>query len=372
MKIFYADTHRLHAAPFEIGEGGSQEKMLECPDRLDRILNALDHVAWAEIITPTDFGLDPIRAVHSDDYLEFLRTAFVSWQQQGGQFGVEKAGPVLMPATFPPRRSQHNSQVVAGQAGYYIFDLSTPILANTYTAILGSANCALAAAHSLLNGEHATVALCRPPGHHAGRDYAGGYCYLNNAAIAAQYLHNQHPERSAAASSTTASTGSASVQSAAARSRRIAILDIDYHGGNGTQDIFYDSAEVFTISIHADPARQYPYFSGYAEETGAGGGRGFHRNFPLPKGVTDSDYEQVVAGAITLIENFNATHLIVSAGMDIYAGDPLGDFNITTAGIQRLGQQIAALHLPTAIILEGGYNNAALGNNLVAFLRAFV
>lgn len=356
MKIFYADTHRLHAAPFEIGEGGSQEKMLECPDRLDRILNALDHVAWAEIIAPTDFGLDPIRAVHSDDYLEFLRTAFVSWKQQGGQLGVEKAGPVLMPATFPPRRSQHNSQVVAGQAGYYIFDLSTPILENTYTAILGSTNCALAAAQSLLNGERATLALCRPPGHHAGRDYAGGYCYLNNAAIAAQYLVNGSGQRPVALESR----------------NKVAILDIDYHGGNGTQDIFYDSAEVFTISIHADPARQYPYFSGYADETGAGRGCGFHRNFPLPKGVTDSDYEQVVAEAITLIENFNATHLIVSAGMDIYAGDPLGDFNITTAGIHRLGQQIAALQLPTAIIMEGGYNNEALGNNLVAFLRAFI
>jgi acetoin utilization deacetylase AcuC-like enzyme len=344
MKIFYAETHRLHDAPFEVGEGGGQEPMLECPDRLDRILAALKQTAWADIVAPTDFGLDPIRAVHSDDYLEFLRTAFAIWKTQGGQLGLKQAGPVLTPATFPPRRSTHNSGVAAGQAGYYIFDLSTPILENTYTAILGSANCALSAAQSLLDGERVAFALCRPPGHHAGRDFAGGYCYLNNAAIAAQHLTAQG---------------------------KVAILDIDYHGGNGTQDIFYDSPNVLTISIHADPARQYPYFVGFADETGSGMGGGFHQNCPLPVGVTDSDYLQVLAQALDRIRQFGATHLVVSAGMDIYEGDPLGDFNITTEGIHQIGEQVAALKLPTAIIMEGGYNNDALGKNVVALLSAF-
>ncbi len=345
MKIFYADTHRLHDAPYEVGEGGGQEPMLECPERLDRILDALRLTDWVQLLPPTDFGLEPIQAVHDVGYLEFLRTGFEKWKREGGQLGVEKAGPMLLPSTFPPRRSRRTSDWAAGQAGYYIFDLSTPILEHTYTAILGSANCALSAAESLWQGEQAAFGLCRPPGHHAGRDFAGGYCYLNNAAIAAHYL-SQHG--------------------------RTAVLDVDYHAANGTQDIFYESAEVLTISIHADPAQQYPYFIGYADETGAGAGVGFHHNYPLPPGTTDAQYSQTLAWALTLIQQFAPKHLVLSAGMDIFSGDPLGDFEISTEGIRQIGQQIRALNIPTAIIMEGGYNNEALGINMVALLSAFI
>jgi len=344
MKVFYTDTHRLHDAPYEVGEGGQQEPMLEGPDRLDKILAALQQTPWANIQPPTDFGLDPIRAVHDPAYLEFLRTSFSNWKTQGGQLGVEKAGPVLLPSTFPPRRSRYNTQIAAGQAGYYIFDLSTPILEHTYEAILGSANCALSAAQAITQTERAAFGLCRPPGHHAGRDFAGGYCYLNNAAIAAQYL---------------------------IKKGRVALLDVDYHGGNGTQDIFYESDQVLSISIHADPAQQYPYFVGYADETGAGPGLGFHRNFPLPPNTTDEQYLQTLDSALDLIRQFDPQSLVLSIGMDIYMDDPLGDFGITTAGIHQIGQHIQALGLPTAIIMEGGYNNEALGTNVVALVSAF-
>jgi acetoin utilization deacetylase AcuC-like enzyme len=346
MKVFYSDAHYDHNPSFEVFEGGVKVPVFECPERMERVLNALHKTDWVEIMPPQNFGLDPVGAVHDDDYLHYLEHAFEDWKREGGQaHGPEFDSPVVLPATFPLRRWQRKPTSFLGRAGYFSFDLSAPIVAGTFPAALMAANCALSGAHAIASGERVAFALCRPPGHHAGRDHCGGYCYLNNAAIAAKWL--------------------------SARGR-VTILDIDYHAGNGTQDIFYESPQVLTISIHADPNYQYPLFAGYADETGAGAGLGFHRNFPLPSHTNDAGYLRTLDEALALIEHFAPGYLVVSAGMDIYAGDPLGDFEVTTDGIRQIGERIAATQLPALVVMEGGYNNEALGENLVALLSAFV
>jgi acetoin utilization deacetylase AcuC-like enzyme len=187
--------------------------------------------------------------------------------------------------------------------------------------------------------------LCRPPGHHAGKDYAGGYCFINNAAVAANWLSSKG---------------------------QVALLDIDYHCGNGTQDIFYKRDDVFTVSIHADPDFEYPHYAGFANEKGSGRGFGFHHNFPLPAGTDDTAYLKTLDDSLGLIRGFKPKYLVISAGMDIYSDDPLGTIKVTTDGIREIGKRIASLGLPTVIIMEGGYNNDALGRNIVAFLGNFL
>lgn len=340
MKVYYSEAHRKHEPPFEIFDGGLRVPYLESPERMDRILHALQQTDWAEIVAPKDFGLDPIYAVHDKDYIDFLASAWTEWLASEAR---DKS--TLLPATFALRRHPQKPTSLLGRAGYYMMDLSACIVAGTYPAALASANCALSAAEAVASGERAAFALCRPPGHHAGKDYAGGYCFINNASVAAHWLSAQG---------------------------NVALLDIDYHCGNGTQDIFYDRADVLTISVHADPHVEYPYYAGYANETGTGAGVGFHKNFPLEKGADDARYLSALEEALNLIRKFAPQVLVLSAGMDIYADDPLGTIKITTAGIGEIGKRISALALPTVIIMEGGYNNDALGRNIVVFLSAFM
>ncbi|MFH2039222.1 MAG: histone deacetylase family protein, partial [Chloroflexota bacterium] len=222
---------------------------------------------------------------------------------------------------------------------------NVPINAFTYNAAKTSAHCALSAAQTVSVNGGASFAISRPPGHHAGPEICGGFCYLNNAAIAAQWLSKRG---------------------------KVAILDIDYHAGNGTQAIFYKRADVLTISLHADPTWEYPLYAGYAHEIGVGPGEGYHRNFPLPHQTGDDHYQQVLNQALKLVSNFSPDFLVVSAGFDTYDGDPLGDFKITREGYSIFGKMISELTLPTTIILEGGYKIDELGNNVVAFLTPFV
>ena len=340
MKIFYSETHRRHEPPFEVFDGGLRVPYLENPDRMDKILTALHTVNWADIHTPTDFGLDPILAVHDKEYLDFLASAWTEWLATAPQ-----DSSTLLPATFALRRHPHKPKSLLGRAGYYMMDLSACIVEGTYQASLASANCALSAAESMVSDQRSAFALCRPPGHHAGKDYAGGYCFINNAAVAANLLSQK---------------GS------------VAVLDVDYHCGNGTQDIFYDRADVLTISIHADPDYEYPSYIGFADERGEGRGLGYHHNFPLPAGTDDTAYLETLGQALQKIREFKPAYLVVSAGMDIYADDPLGRIKVTTEGIGEIAKSIADLELPTVIIMEGGYANAALGKNILAFLSAFV
>jgi acetoin utilization deacetylase AcuC-like enzyme len=340
MKVYYSETHRKHEPPFEVFDGGLRTPYMENPDRMDRILKALRETNWAEIIEPKDFGLDPICAVHDKDYIDFLASCWTEWLASEAE---DKS--TLLPATFALRRHPSKPTSLLGRAGYYMMDLSACIVEGTSDAALASANCALSAAEAVANGERIAFALCRPPGHHAGQDYAGGYCFINNASVAANWLSFKG---------------------------KVALLDVDYHCGNGTQDIFYERADVLTISIHADPAFEYPYYAGYAHETGSGAGLGFHKNFPLEKGTADARYLSVLEEALSLIREFAPSFLVISAGMDIYAEDPLGKIRVTTEGIREIGKRISVLDLPTAIVMEGGYNNDALGKNIVAFLSAFV
>ncbi len=338
MKIFYSDAHLAHNPPFEVFDGGVQISNFETPERMERVLTALRAAGLNDLCPPDDFGLEPILAVHDADYLNFLRTAWDTWLQTPTTY--EKTA--LLPATFPPGGWRRRPNSLLGQAGFYMMDLSAPIVAGTYHAALQSAYCALSGARALTDGERAAFALCRPPGHHAGRANCGGYCYINNAAVAAHWL--------------------------SARGR-VAVLDIDYHAGNGTQDIFYTRSDVLTLSIHADPHFEYPYYLGYADETGAGDGLGYHRNFPLPAGSNDAAYLAALDEALACIRAFGAQWLVVSAGMDLYSGDPLGTFAVTRAGIGAISRRIGALGLPTLLVMEGGYNNAALGENVVELLR---
>jgi acetoin utilization deacetylase AcuC-like enzyme len=340
MKVFYSEEHRRHEPPFEVFDGGLRVPYLENTDRMDRILNALSQVDWAEVCAPIDFGLDPIHAVHDREYIDFLALCWSEWLASEAE---DKS--VLLPATFALRRQSHRPTGLLGRMGYHLMDLSACIVEGTYTAALAAANCALSAAEAISkNEERVAFALCRPPGHHAGKDYAGGYCFINNASVAANWLSAKD---------------------------RVALLDIDYHCGNGTQDIFYDRADVLTISIHADPNVEYPHFWGYADETGTGAGAGLHRNFPLEKGSDNARYLSALEEALTLIRRFKPAYLVISAGMDIYAADPLGTIKVTTEGIAEIGKRIASLGLPTVVVMEGGYANEMLGTNILRFLGEF-
>jgi acetoin utilization deacetylase AcuC-like enzyme len=345
MKIFYSDTHRKHQPPFEVFDGGKRVPYLENTDRMDRILEALQKTDWAELTLPADFGLDPIHAIHDRGYIAFLASCWNEWLALDPEVATTPEQHAFLPATFALRRKPRVPSNLLGRAGYYIMDLSACIVAGTYEAAVISAHCALSAADLISSSQASSAfALCRPPGHHSGKDYAGGYCFINNASVAANWL---------------------SVKG------KVAILDIDYHAGNGTQDIFYERNDVLTISLHGDPEFEYPHFIGHADETGAGAGLGFHRNFPLPKGTGDEGYLSALNEALKLIRNFEPKYLVVSAGMDTFDGDPLGTFKVTRAGFAEIGKQIATLNLPTAVIMEGGYANEALGTNIVTLLENF-
>jgi len=225
-----------------------------------------------------------------------------------------------------------------------MMDLSACIVAGTYKAALASANCALSAAEAVASDQRSAFGLCRPPGHHAGKDYAGGYCFINNASVAANWLSSKG---------------------------KVALLDIDYHGGNGTQDIFYERNDVLTISIHGDPDYEYPHYTGFADETGTGAGLGFHKNFPLPKDTGDEGYLTALNEALEMILKFAPNYLVLSTGMDTFDGDPLGKFHVTRNGFAKIGKRLAGLTLPTTIIMEGGYANEALGTNIVTLLENF-
>lgn len=344
MNIFYSEEHRNHYPPFEVFDGGQRVPYFENPDRMDKILSALQKTDWANIIEPTDFGLEPILEVHDKDYINFLASCWDEWLASDSSISASPETHAFLPATFALRRKPRLTSSLHGRGGYYMMDLSACIVAGTYKAALASANCALSAASSSFSLHNSSFALCRPPGHHAGKDYAGGYCFINNASVAANWLSHKG---------------------------KTALLDIDYHGGNGTQDIFYERGDVLTISIHGDPDFEYPHYAGFADETGAGAGLGFHKNYPLPKDTDDAGYLTALDSALRMIKDFSPEYLVLSTGMDTFDGDPLGKFHVTRKGFAEIGKRIASLNLPTAIIMEGGYANAELGDNVVTLLENF-
>jgi acetoin utilization deacetylase AcuC-like enzyme len=353
MQIFANPEQQLHDPPFEILEG-QVKPYHEAPRRSEMIAAALAAAGFAAPLAPRRFGLGPVLAVHDAAYVDYLGRAYVEWLAAG------KPGAAVMPSTFPRGGFDGPSASPDAQAGRYIFDTSAPIVAGTYAAACGSADTALSGAAALLEGGRAAYALCRPPGHHAARALAGGYCFLNNAAIAAAHL-----------AGATGGASEAGREPWGMRPSTVAVLDIDFHHGNGTQAIFYERSDVFFCSIHAHPDREYPYFNGFAEERGAGAGEGYNLNLPLAAGVDDAGYLAALDQALETIAAYSPRFLVISAGLDTFDGDPLGDFKLSTAGFAAIGAQIARLDLPTLFVQEGGYAVEQLGANVVALLGGF-
>ncbi len=246
----------------------------------------------------------------------------------------------------PRSRQDTYPTSIIGQAGFHMADTACPIGADTWEAVQASAASAIHAAQLVLDGCQAAYALCRPPGHHAYADMAGGFCYLNNSAIAAQMLRR--------------------------KAQRVAILDIDVHHGNGTQAIFYDRPDIYTASIHADPANFYPFFWGYADEIGSGDGKGFNRNVPLPLGSDDGAFLSALRETIDVLHGFAPEALVVALGLDAFFADPLAGLKVTTEGFREIGRLIGNMKLPTLLVQEGGYPAPELGTNLLAVLNGFV
>lgn len=341
MKTIYTPRHDLHATD-HITFDGQPFVIEECPARLEVILRAIQAARLGPVLPPTDHGLDPVLAVHDTAFISYLSSAYA---RQVDWLGQEEA---VIPGTFAvgyPREGAPPTSI-GGQRGYYAFGIGSPILKGTWEAAYWSVQCALTAADVVLNGERSAYALCRPPGHHAARDLYGGFCYMNNAAVAARHL----------------------AQKADAP---IAILDVDFHHGNGTQAIFYEDPAVFYASLHADPRDEYPYYWGFADERGAGAGLGTNLNIPLSKGTNDEAYLSALQEALAALRTFGPQILVLSLGLDIAEGDEVGGMKITTDGLHAIGERIAELHLPTVIVQEGGYRLDTLGKNAVAVLEAF-
>jgi acetoin utilization deacetylase AcuC-like enzyme len=334
MRISWDERQRLHAPAQELHNGAFAPYAEHC-GRVDSMLAALGPTEAA-----TDHGETPLLRVHPSRYLGFLRSAFADWKAAGRP---GDASGYIWPAVG--RRPLDLDRIDA-LLGQYSLDASTPVAEGTWESAYWSAQTALTALEAVLAGERAVFALCRPPGHHAGADYLAGYCYLNNAAIAAEAAR-------------------------AAGCRRVAILDVDYHHGNGTQDIFLERSDVFFASIHADPRTDYPFFWGHADERGAGEGEGFTLNLPLPHGTARADYEAALDRALEAVARFGADLLICSFGADTFNGDPICSFALETADYGPMARRIAGLGLPTLIVMEGGYAVDALGANVAAFLSGF-
>jgi acetoin utilization deacetylase AcuC-like enzyme len=338
VKVIFAEAQKRHY-PERFLVNGVPQPNPEAPGRADRLLKGAV-AAGCVLERPRDCGLEPILAVHDARYLAFLKSAFARWKRING------ASPAVTPNIHPVARDNSYPDSVVAQAGWHMMDASCPIADHTYESALLSAATAVHAADAVLGGERFVYALCRPPGHHARQDAAAGFCYLNNAAIAAVRLQRKHP--------------------------KIAILDVDLHHGNGTQDIFYERGDVLTVSIHADPVRFYPFFWGAANETGKGAGEGVNLNLPLPRGAGDAPFLSALEQALDRLDLFRPDALAIALGLDAYEGDPFAGLAVTTEGFSRIGAAIgAAIDRPTVIVQEGGYLCDALSDNLTAFLEGY-
>lgn len=342
MKVVFADRQLTHDPKHFLVSGAPQPNP-EVPERAIRLRDAAV-AAGHEIVVPEPCGPAPAAQVHSPEYLQFLQTIMPRWRR------IEGASQEVIPNIHPNGRGGDGPGgyplSAVGQAGWHMADTACPIAEGTWESALASAETAVHAARLVLGGERVAYALCRPPGHHAFSDMAGGFCFLNNAAIAAQHLRDRGADR-------------------------VAILDVDLHHGNGTQGIFWDRGDVLTVSLHADPARFYPFFWGHAAERGTGRGLGANYNLPLPRGTDDDGYLAALDRAFARIDAFAPDALVVALGLDAFEGDPLAGLAVSTPGFGRMAGAIAGLSLPTVLVQEGGYLCDALGANLTAFLEGF-
>lgn len=340
MRIFYSETHRRHFPQAELS-GGEFVTPFERPSRVEYVLARLADRGLTDIVAPDAPDMAAIARLCDPGYLAFLETAWDEWVAEG--FRGE-----IIAASFPARRMQtaRPPRNIDGKVGYYSLASETAITNGTWAAALSSAASAQSATRAVIDGARAAFALCRPPGHHATADMYGGYCFINNAGLAAEQLR-------------------------ASGAARVAILDIDFHHGNGTQDIFYDRDDVFFASLHGAPEDAFPYFLGYADETGTGAGQGTTANFPMPPGTPYATWAAALDQALDRIRTFGAEALVVSLGVDAYKDDPISFFKLESDDFTDAGRRIAGLGLPTVFCMEGGYAIEAVGINTVNVLEGF-
>lgn len=338
MKTFYSAAHLDHAPMMEF-ERGALSPAVEQPERAERVKARIEGRKLGPILPPLDFPDSAITAVHDAAFVNFLTRAHGEWAKMYGDSDA-------MPSVWPARtlRERRNGDIESA-LGSYAFDTATAITRGTWKAAREAANVALSAAQAINSGERAAFALTRPPGHHAAGDLFGGYCYLNNAAIAAEWL----------------------VQNGL----RPAILDVDYHHGNGTQAIFYNRPDVLFASIHADPSFAYPHYLGFADERGEGAGEEFNLNLPLPRYTAWSEYVPALDAALSRIQDFGPDVLLVSLGLDTFEHDPISQFKLKADDYLRMGERIAKFGKPTLFLFEGGYNLDALAEITVNALEGF-
>jgi acetoin utilization deacetylase AcuC-like enzyme len=345
MLIFHNTAHAAHCGRHEMFRG----RLVPChetPARLDHVLAEVQRRPIGELREPGALDLALVQRVHQLRYVEFLQSAWQEWVA----LDAANAELDVLPSVWPVRGFRHDVQPAnfAARVGLFSFDSGTPLTAGTWAAASRGAACAIEAARavSAAHGPQAAMALTRPPGHHAGPDFFGGYCFLNNAALAAQALRE-------------------------AGAVRVAVLDVDYHHGNGTQTIFYERADVLTVSIHGDPSTEYPFYLGYADERGAGPGEGFNLNLPLPAGTGFDAWFAALQHGLDAVRRFGADALVVALGVDTFEGDPISRFLLKSGHYLQVGHAIAGLGLRTVFTLEGGYAVAEVGVNAVNVLEGF-
>ena len=341
METFYSEHHSLHAPSGELA-GGVEVPPFESPERAERVLAAVRALDLGAVRAAEDFGEEAILRVHSADYIEFLKTIWRDWRASGRAGDVQPT--VWQSRSMPGRVAAPRDP--DGRAGYYALAGETRIVSGTWEAAYWSAQAALSGVRALGGGASSAFGLCRPPGHHASRDQFGGYCFVNNAAVSADALRAMGVER-------------------------VAILDIDFHHGNGTQQIFYERDDVYYVSLHGDPEETFPNFLGYADETGRGDGEGFNLNLPYPSGTGWNLWQGGLNEACRVIGEYGAGALVVSLGVDTFHNDPISFFRLRSDDYLEVGRILSRLRLPTLFLLEGGYDLEALGLNVGNVLRSF-
>lgn len=332
MRCYFHPEQLLHH-PRSYYSRGAMRTPQEVPERAQQLLQAAQRLGM-NIRQPGDAGLAPLKAVHGEAYLAFLEQAHTRWKAVPEDWGDEVMSNIFV-------REPNALRGILAQAARYLADGSCPVGEHTWRSAYWSAQSAQAAAQAVIDGAPAAYALSRPPGHHARVEAAGGFCYLNNAAVAAQALRSRYG--------------------------RVAILDTDMHHGQGIQEIFYERNDVLYVSTHGDPTNFYPAVAGFEDERGSGAGAGYNLNLPMAHGASEADFMAKLEVALAAVKNFGADALVLSLGFDIYELDPQSKVAVTTAGFAALGERIRALRLPCVIVQEGGYHLESLQDNARAF-----
>jgi acetoin utilization deacetylase AcuC-like enzyme len=337
LPIVLSEEHRAHDPAYELNSGEAVSPVYERPERLDAIAAAVRGAGWPTT-APLPQDVSRLRAVHDPDMIAFLQDGYDAWRRDGGP-------EVMIPDTFRSPRWAGGGRPSASpraQAGWWCFDTATPIVMGSYRAARAAVDVALTAADLVADGAPVAYGMTRPPGHHAGYDYFGGFCFFNHAAAAARRL---------------------------TEGGRVAVLDIDVHHGNGTQDLFWRDPDVLYVSLHGDPHHEYPYFSGFADEVGEGPGRGRTRNLPLRPDTSDDDYLLALTTALEAVDAFDPASVVVSVGFDTSEHDPIGSLAVTLDGLSAIGRRIGQLDRPTLLLQEGGYAVDHLGDMATTLLH---